>query len=156
MSAEMGGTRPSGAKRAVTLATAVHHKLLPTPAAWDSDRGPDYARTGRDGSGGDDLVTQVAKLTRPLLPTPCAHDSHRKSVEAVRQRQADGRQMGLPDMIALLLPTPVSTDAKGGTTSLTHKGGNPTLLGAVTSLPSDGGNTSSADQHPTLWTTEDD
>jgi len=37
-------------------------KLLPTPAAWDGDRGPDYARTGRDGSGGDDLVTTVAKM----------------------------------------------------------------------------------------------
>ena len=38
--------------------------LLPTPAAWDGDRGPDYARAGRDGSGGDDLVTTVARMTR--------------------------------------------------------------------------------------------
>lgn len=37
------------------------NRLLPTPAAWDGDRGPDYARANRDGSGGDDLVTIVAK-----------------------------------------------------------------------------------------------
>lgn len=40
--------------------------LLPTPAAWDGARGPDNARAGREGSGGDDLVTTVSKL----LPTP--------------------------------------------------------------------------------------
>ena len=41
----------------------VEVKLLPTPAAWDGDRGPDYARADREGSGGDDLVTTVAKMT---------------------------------------------------------------------------------------------
>lgn len=43
---------------------------LPTPAAWDSDRGPDYARANRIGAGGDDLVTTMAKL----LPTPVVND----------------------------------------------------------------------------------
>lgn len=59
--AELGGTRPSGAKRAVTLATAVahSHELWPTPKA--SPSGPDYARASRDGSGGDDLATAVAR-----------------------------------------------------------------------------------------------
>jgi len=33
--------------------------LLPTPAASDGARGPDYARVNRDGSGGDDLITTV-------------------------------------------------------------------------------------------------
>lgn len=33
--------------------------LLPTPAASDGARGPDYARIGREGSGGDDLITTV-------------------------------------------------------------------------------------------------
>lgn len=36
--------------------------LLPTPSASLSSSGPDYARAGRDGSGGDDLITAVAKL----------------------------------------------------------------------------------------------
>lgn len=40
--------------------------LLPTPAAADGDRGPDFARAGRDGSGGDDLVTICARATRNL------------------------------------------------------------------------------------------
>jgi len=35
--------------------------ILPTPAAADGSRGQDYARAGRQGSGGDDLVTAVIK-----------------------------------------------------------------------------------------------
>lgn len=35
--------------------------LLPTPAAADGERGQDYARTNREGSGGDDLVTAAIK-----------------------------------------------------------------------------------------------
>lgn len=35
--------------------------LLPTPAAADGDRGPDYARAERDASGDDDLVTTAAR-----------------------------------------------------------------------------------------------
>ena len=38
---------------------------LPTPAAADGHRGPDFARAQRDGSGGDDLHTIMARL----LPT---------------------------------------------------------------------------------------
>lgn len=53
--------------------------------------------------------------------------------------------MLLPGVVQTLLPTPNATDAKGGTTRLTHKGGNPTLLGAVstgenTNPPSDSTN----------------
>lgn len=39
---------------------------LPTPAAADAERGPDFARAGRDGSGGDDLVTICARATREI------------------------------------------------------------------------------------------
>lgn len=35
--------------------------LLPTPAAADGQRGQDYARATRDGSGGDDLITAAIK-----------------------------------------------------------------------------------------------
>ena len=37
--------------------------LLPTPASVDAERGPDFARANRDGSGGDDLVTACAKAS---------------------------------------------------------------------------------------------
>jgi DNA (cytosine-5)-methyltransferase 1 len=38
-------------------------RLLPTPTTADGDRGPDYARMNREGSGGDDLLTMLARLT---------------------------------------------------------------------------------------------
>ncbi len=38
--------------------------LLPTPAAADGQRGQDFARANRDGSGGDDLVTIAVKADR--------------------------------------------------------------------------------------------
>lgn len=44
-------------------------KLLPTPNAADSVRGPDYARMEREGSGGDDLVTSVTRTTTGRLRT---------------------------------------------------------------------------------------
>ena len=68
-------------------------RLLPTPRSVDGAAGPDYARAGREGSGGDDLVTTVAKL----LPTPRASDGVREDrwgvyAEAVaRQEAAFGR-----------------------------------------------------------------
>lgn len=64
--------RPSGAKASVSLRTAAEaarRGLWPTPKA--SPSGPDFARAGREGSGGDDLVTAVV---RTLLPTPRASD----------------------------------------------------------------------------------
>lgn len=45
-------------------------RLWPTPKA--SPSGPDYARAGREDSGGDDLATAVARTER--LPTPRASD----------------------------------------------------------------------------------
>jgi hypothetical protein len=91
VSKELGGTRPSGAKRAITLATAVAHaerERFPTPTVSDSKgpspnlkregspnlaerimwptpksspSGPDFARMNRPRSGGDDLATAVAR-----------------------------------------------------------------------------------------------
>mgnify|MGYP000254971756 CR=1 FL=1 len=59
VSAEIGGTRTSGAKRAVTLATALHHRLLPTPLASNGDKGGPNQRGN--------------------LPTPTARDHKRAS-----------------------------------------------------------------------------
>jgi hypothetical protein len=57
VSAELGGTRPSGAKRAVTLASRLAH-LLPTPTASDGMGG-----TGREGGeGGPNLRTLIGEL----------------------------------------------------------------------------------------------
>lgn len=44
--------------------TCLHGTLLPTPATADDDRGPDFARADREGSGGDDLVTICARATQ--------------------------------------------------------------------------------------------
>lgn len=51
--------------------------LLPTPEAKLATAGPDYARAGRAGSGGDDLITALAKTygsVSNLLPTPTSRD----------------------------------------------------------------------------------
>ena len=48
-----------------------HYKMWPTPKA--SPSGPDFARTNREGSGGDDLATAVVRggtVTPPTYPTP--------------------------------------------------------------------------------------
>lgn len=47
-STELGGFRGSGAKRAITLATAVDHALLPTPTT--TQRGPDANLDTREGA----------------------------------------------------------------------------------------------------------
>ncbi|CPV56498.1 DNA cytosine methyltransferase [Mycobacteroides abscessus] len=65
--------------------------LLPTPAASDGARGPDYARVGRDGSGGDDLITTVFR-TLALLPTPSACDASGGG-QSLDKRQGHTRQL---------------------------------------------------------------
>jgi len=45
-------------------------RMLPTPAAWDGDRGPDLARANRPDSGGMDLVTTVERLLTVGDDTP--------------------------------------------------------------------------------------
>jgi hypothetical protein len=73
--------------------------LLPTPAAADGQRGQDFARAGRDGSGGDDLVTLVVKATKGglLLPTPAAQDGNGGG-----RYSSDGHQTTLPGEARLL------------------------------------------------------
>lgn len=64
------GKTKDGKKRQVDLATAV--KTWPTPKA--SPSGPDFARMGREGSGGDDLATAVERERREKFPTPRVED----------------------------------------------------------------------------------
>lgn len=63
----MNSNKKHGPKTTMQFVKAAEKKLLPTPKGTRS--GPDYARAGRKGSGGDDLVTAVIKS---LLPTPRA------------------------------------------------------------------------------------
>lgn len=69
-----GGPGQRGSSGDLMLPSAVA-QLLPTPEAKNGAAGPDYARAGRIGSGGDDLVTVIAKATEHLLPTPMVGSS---------------------------------------------------------------------------------
>lgn len=65
------------------LAKAV--QLWPTPKSTPS--GPDYARAGREESGGDDLATAVAK--REMFPTPLADTADIDTMERLRYSRAE-------------------------------------------------------------------
>lgn len=99
-SKEVGGTRPSGAKRSISLATAVRHGLYPTPTASDAN--------SRTVGTGEPFVTANG---------------------TVRRRNEDGSSSNLGlTHTARLLPTP--TRADGERTSETYGRGNRTLRGA--------------------------
>lgn len=59
---------------------------LPTPVGADGQRGPDFAKANRKGSGADDLVTHLA---RKLLPTPTGRDF--KDTPGMARTAKDGR-----------------------------------------------------------------
>jgi hypothetical protein len=93
------GTRPSGAKQAITLNDAV--KWWPTPKG--SPSGPDFARMHRPESGGDDLATAVA---RQMWPTPQAHDATHPG-HAARDKGRPHAPANLPDRVmSQMYPTP--------------------------------------------------
>jgi len=86
------------------LESVLSRMLWPTPKG--SPSGPDYARAGRDQSGGDDLVTAIARMT---FPTPTSsmmteadliqakfHSSKRPTYQEAKNR----------------FPTPTAQDAK--------------------------------------------
>ena len=81
--------------------------LLPTPEAKLSDSGPDYARAGRVGSGGDDLTTTLHRL----LPTPTVQDASNTAGPS----QFDRNSLPL-NTIVTLLPTPAVNDMGAGKT----------------------------------------
>lgn len=85
-----GGGRYNSGGHQSTLPGTVR-ELLPTPAASDGARGPDYARVGREGSGGDDLITTVFR-TLALLPTPSACDASGGG-QSLNKRQGHTRQL---------------------------------------------------------------
>jgi hypothetical protein len=62
---------------------------LPTPVGADGQRGPDFAKANRKGSGADDLVTFLAKLSA-LVPTPTGRDY--KDTPGMARTAKDGRE----------------------------------------------------------------
>lgn len=97
VSTELGGVRESGAKRSITLATAVvrtelgmkaNRRLLKTPTAQLAINGgsqhPDKRKAGGHGP-------TLADEVEHLLPTPRASD---RATEASRASEGFGRQLG--------------------------------------------------------------
>ena len=110
VSSEVGGTRPSGVKRSITLATAVD-KLLPTPVAQPSGNAPeDHLRK----KPGREVVTDRAVLVENdllasdgrLLPTPMARDYKDSEIRREPHRPDDVDTLA---RALTLLPTPTTT-----------------------------------------------
>ena len=78
--------------------------LIPTPEAKNGSSGPDYARPGRDRSGGTDLVTWAT-----LLPTPNAWDARRSP-----QHPDGGHSVNMTTDAVSILPTPIKSDGTKG------------------------------------------
>lgn len=92
----------------VSLSSDTGERLLPTPEAKLCDSGPDYARAGRPGSGGDDLTTAVHRL----LPTPTTQDGANNGGPSQFERNTPPLNAAV-----LMLPTPRTTDRKTGSAS---------------------------------------
>ena len=138
VSAELGGQRPSGSKRAITIATAVAH-LLPTPMTIN--RTSQRAQTGRPTSGPQRGEPSYG-LEDVLLPTPQAHDTAgAKTPEQVAAMRARGFGVSnLNEVVAhKLLPTPETGQSpnghgiRGGKKGNGHQSGE-SLDNVVTSL----------------------
>lgn len=111
-----------------------------TPEASAPDRAEDPAPTPNSGG------------LASLLPTPRATRGGSATETMYRlgaERTDESRPQG-----EVLLPTPAAAD--GERTSLSYGRGNPTLTGAITSPPSDGGSGSSDAPHPGQLTLLDD
>lgn len=87
--------------------------LLPTPKAWDGDRGRDKARARPDDRG-----RELATVLRDrMLPTPQARDPRIGSPPGTNRwerKQQEGWSPNLNDIAPALL-TPTATDYKGPT-----------------------------------------
>jgi hypothetical protein len=110
VSAEMGGQRPSGSKRAVTVATAVSH-LLKTPTAQLAvNGGSQHPDKRREGGHGPTLADQVeCELTTTMSPD--------LSNGALRSPE-DGTTPGDTAPAHPLLPTPAARDWRSGQSNL--------------------------------------
>jgi hypothetical protein len=153
MAGDANGTRNATASRTTdnpnvnmgwTLSDVVFSgQLLPTPRASDREKGGPNQR----GSQGDLMLPSAVAQ---LLPTPRASRGG-SSTETMYELGAE-RTDGSRPQGEVLLPTPTAADSER--TSSTYGRGNPTLTGAITDPPSNGGKQSSDDEppgQPTLW-----
>ncbi|WP_200865364.1 hypothetical protein [Streptomyces pseudogriseolus] len=109
-------------------------RLLPTPRGTDGRKGS----PNQHGSRGD---LTLASAAARLLPTPRASDTGTPG-----RRASEGFRPPLSQVVLPLIPTPTAADSDR--TSPTYSRGNPTLTGAITDPPSDGGKPSSDDVPP--------
>ena len=124
---ELGGTRPSGTKREVSLATAVH--FWPTPTTQEIEH-PDaeVTATGRRKTkdGADSHSLGLADAVR-LWPTPTSSDGKGSTTPGSAQ-DWEHRGTNLPEAVQLAsvgrYPTPLVADAKNN--------GNPSRAGRYT------------------------
>lgn len=85
--------------------------MFPTPKS--SPSGPDFARAGRDGSGGDDLATAVARET---FPTPTVQDAKNNGAASQHERNTKPLNAEVggalnPDWVAWLMGWPQGWDS---------------------------------------------
>lgn len=81
---------------------------LPSPTVSDGNRGPDYAKRDREGSGGDDLVTAICRLfprekAEKLFKTPTANLGSNGAAQHPDKRKAGGHGPTLEDEVCFLL-----------------------------------------------------
>lgn len=134
---ELGGFRDSGAKRAITLASVVHHQLLPTPGAYDGERGGSQHPDKRRDGGHSVTLQDVAE--HALMPTPRASrgGSATETMYALgAERDDEGDRQGnvtgevsswgpyaaaiarWESVVGRTAPAPVRPDGKGGKSRL--------------------------------------
>ena len=99
VSAVRGGFRPSGAKRSVSLATALAHDLLPTPRSLDAT-GVRGQTTNRSAEANAKAGLSLIDVAEHLLPTPTVNDMEKAytpeewDVWCDKQRAAHGNGNG--------------------------------------------------------------
>jgi hypothetical protein len=102
VSSEVGGTRPSGAKRAITLATRVD-ALLRTPTAQLAvNGGSQHPDKRKAGGHGPTLADEVEHLLPTPTATPYGNNQSPSPGAAVRP--------SLDSLAPMLLPTPKATN----------------------------------------------
>jgi hypothetical protein len=133
-----------------TLSDVIHDGQLSNPPAPPVDAASGC--TTPEGSAPDPVAAPAPTLNSDgpmkLMPTPRATDGTKGGPH---QRGSKGDLM-LPSLAAQLLPTPTASDSER--TSSAYGRGNPTLTGAITNPPSDGGKPSSdapPPGQPTFW-----
>ena len=137
-------------------------RMLPTPTVNDSRGGRNRTswRSKQDGLHHDG-VTLIDAVR--LLPTPVARPDGKSPAAhlAMKARMSGGvrTEPTSLEVVVKLLPTPCARDGNGPMAN--HRQGGEELAAVVASIgvstpqPSPAGKPSSANEHPTLWTTED-